>query len=288
MRTISQVAKLTGVSVRTLQYYDEINLLNPSQLTSSGYRLYDDEDLKKLQQILFFKELDFKLKEIKTMIEQPDFDQIEVYKKQKQLLSLKRDRLNKLISLLDRLAKGEPCMSFTEFDLSEYIDALEQFKKTDADQVIKYWGSIENFEKFIERVREDEPRLAQLAVKQFGSVEKYTEAMKDNLAHFSELMEQADTMRENIDELMKKNNELYAQLTDDMSRDASSPAVQGILAEIIEFSQQSLMNREMGDGYWDMIIESYENETNKGIVDQKYGAGASDYIAKALRCYFHR
>ena len=179
-------------------------------------------------------------------------------------------------------------MSFTEFDLSEYIDALEQFKKTDADQVIKYWGSIENFEKFIERVREDEPRLAQLAVKQFGSVEKYTEAMKDNLAHFSELMEQADTMRENIDELMKKNNELYAQLTDDMSRDASSPAVQGILAEIIEFSQQSRMNREMGDGYWDMIIESYENETNKGIVDQKYGAGASDYIAKALRCYFHR
>ena len=77
-------------------------------------------------------------------------------------------------------------------------------------------------------------------------------------------------------------------MTDDMSRDASSPAVQSILAEIIEFSQQSLMNREMGDGYWDMIIESYENETNKGIVDQKYGAGASDYIAKALRCYFHR
>lgn len=64
MRTTSQVAKLTGISVRTLQYYDEINLLNPSQLTSSGYRLYDDEDLKKLQQILFFKELDFKLKEI--------------------------------------------------------------------------------------------------------------------------------------------------------------------------------------------------------------------------------
>ena len=51
MRTTSQVAKLTGISVRTLQYYDEINLLNPSQLTSSGYRLYDDEDLKKLQQI---------------------------------------------------------------------------------------------------------------------------------------------------------------------------------------------------------------------------------------------
>ena len=112
MRTTSQVAKLTGISVRTLQYYDEINLLNPSQLTSSGYRLYDDEDLKKLQQILFFKELDFKLKEIKAIIGQPDYCQIEVYKKQKKLLSLKRDRLNRLISLLDKLEKGRITYEF--------------------------------------------------------------------------------------------------------------------------------------------------------------------------------
>ena len=64
MRTISQVAELTGISTRTLQYYDEIGLLKPSELTESGYRLYDDEALQKLQQILFFKELGFKLKEI--------------------------------------------------------------------------------------------------------------------------------------------------------------------------------------------------------------------------------
>ncbi len=63
MRTISQVAELTGISTRTLQYYDEIGLLKPSELTESGYRLYDDEALQKLQQILFFKELGFKLKE---------------------------------------------------------------------------------------------------------------------------------------------------------------------------------------------------------------------------------
>lgn len=288
MRTISQVAKLTGVSVRTLQYYDEINLLKPSRLTSSGYRLYNDEDLKKLQQILFFKELDFKLKEIKAIIEQPDFDQIEAYKRQKKLLSLKRDRLDRLISLLDRLAKGETCMSFTEFDLSEYINALEQFKTTDPDQVIKYWGSIENFDKLIEKIREDEPHLAQLAAKQFGSVEKYTEAMKDNLVHFSELMEKADCMKENIGELMKKNDDLHERLTADMSRAASSPEVQDILREIIEFSQDSLLSVDVGEGYWDMIIESYENEVSKEITDRKYGVGASGYIADALRYYFHK
>ena len=288
MRTTSQVAKLTGISVRTLQYYDEINLLNPSQLTSSGYRLYDDEDLKKLQQILFFKELDFKLKEIKAIIGQPDYCQIEVYKKQKKLLSLKRDRLNRLISLLDKLEKGESRMSFTEFDLSEYIDALEQFKTSEPDQIIKYWGSVESFDKLIEKVKEDEPHLAQLAVKQFGSVEKYTEAMKNNLAHFSELMEQADGMRESIDTLMKKNDDLHVRLTPDMDREVSSPEVQRALQEIIELSQDSLMGMAVGDGYWNMVIESYENEINKAITDQKYGEGASDYIADALRYYFHK
>ena len=288
MRTTSQVAKLTGISVRTLQYYDEINLLNPSQLTSSGYRLYDDEDLKKLQQILFFKELDFKLKEIKAIIGQPDYCQIEVYKKQKKLLSLKRDRLNRLISLLDKLEKGESRMSFTEFDLSEYIDALEQFKTSEPDQIIKYWGSVESFDKLIEKVKEDEPHLAQLAVKQFGSVEKYTEAMKNNLAHFSELMEQADGMRESIDTLMKKNDDLHVRLTADMDREVSSPEVQRALQEIIELSQDSLMGMAVGDGYWNMVIESYENEINKAITDQKYGEGASDYIADALRYSFHK
>ena len=288
MRTTSQVAKLTGISVRTLQYYDEINLLNPSQLTSSGYRLYDDEDLKKLQQILFYKELDFKLKEIKAIIGQPDYCQIEVYKKQKKLLSLKRDRLNRLISLLDKLEKGESRMSFTEFDLSEYIDALEQFKTSEPDQIIKYWGSVESFDKLIEKVKEDEPHLAQLAVKQFGSVEKYTEAMKNNLAHFSELMEQADGMRESIDTLMKKNDDLHVRLTADMDREVSSPEVQRALQEIIELSQDSLMGMAVGDGYWNMVIESYENEINKAMTDQKYGEGASDYIADALRYYFHK
>ena len=111
MRTISQIAKLTGVSIRTLQYYDEIGLLKPSEVTSSGYRLYNNDALERLQQILFFKEMDFKLREIKEFVEDPGFDKIEAYKKQKKLLSLKRNRLDKLIELLGKLEKGEQCMS---------------------------------------------------------------------------------------------------------------------------------------------------------------------------------
>ncbi|WP_034589444.1 MerR family transcriptional regulator [Enterocloster asparagiformis] len=176
MKTISQVAGLTGISTRTLQYYDEIGLLKPSETTAKGYRLYGDEALERLQQILFFKELDFKLKEIKEILRTPDFDKLSAYRNQKKLLTLKRDRLDKLIALLEKLERGEPYMNFEAFNLNEYIDALEQFKRENAEEVVKYWGSVEDFDQFISRVRDDQDNVARLAVKQFGSVEKYTEA----------------------------------------------------------------------------------------------------------------
>ena len=123
----------------------KIGLLKPSELTPAGYRLYDDNALQTLQQILFFKELGFPLKEIKEILEKPDFDRIAAFKKQKELFLLKRARLDRLIQLLERLEKGEPCMSFKEFDLSDYINALEDFKSNQAETVIQHWGSIEKF-----------------------------------------------------------------------------------------------------------------------------------------------
>ena len=189
MKTISQVASLTGISTRTLQYYDEIDLLKPSELTPSGYRLYNDEALEKLQQILFYKELNFKLNEIKEILQKPEYDKIEAFKKQKKLLSLKRSRIDKLIALLERLEKGESCMSFKEFDLSDYIQALENFKKSNSDLIIKYWGNVENFDRFVRKIKDDESEVAKLAIKYYGSIEKYTEAMTYNLEHFSEIME---------------------------------------------------------------------------------------------------
>ena len=140
MKTISQVAKLTGVSIRMLQYYDEIGLLTPTELTPAGYRRYNEQALQNLQQILFFRELDFPLKDIMKIMQNPDFDRISAFKKQKELLLLKRNRTDRLIQLLERLEKGEQCMSFKEFDLSEYILALEDFKVNQTDTIMKHWG----------------------------------------------------------------------------------------------------------------------------------------------------
>ena len=283
MRTISQVAELTGISPRTLQYYDEIGLLKPSKLTQSGYRLYDDEALQKLQQILFFKELGFKLKEIKEILQKPDFDRIKAFKKQKELLLLKRNRTDRLIQLLSRLEKGEQCMSFKEFDLSDYINALEDFKNNSTDTVIKHWGSIENFDMFIQKIKDDEAEVAKLAIKQFGSVEKYTEAMKYNLEHFSEIMD--TKLSEEAKEIAKQSDILYGKLTADLSENVSSPKVQAIVHELLQFIRKNSTGVSLDKPYLNILIDTYSNDYIKSITDTKYGKGASDYIAGAFRYY---
>lgn len=285
MRTISQVAELTGVSTRTLQYYDEIGLLKPSELTQSGYRLYNDEALQKLQQILFFKELGFKLKEINEILQKPDFDKIATFKKQKELLLLKRNRTDRLIQLLDRLEKGEQCMSFKEFDLSDYIKALEDFKANNTNEVLKHFGSIQNFDMLIQKIKEDEDEVAKLAIKQFGSVEKYTEAMRYNLEHFSEVMEQAYSQ---IPEEMKRDDS-FSKLASNKDKDVSSNEVQNLVRQIITFAQGNVSSELLGNdtSYCNTIIETYSNEYLKTMFDTKQGEGASDYVVKAFRYYLH-
>lgn len=283
MRTISQVAELTGISTRTLQYYDEIGLLKPSELTESGYRLYDDDALQKLQQILFFKELGFKLKEIKEILQKPDFDKMKAFKKQKELLLLKRNRTDRLIQLLSRLEKGEQCMSFKEFDLSDYITALEDFKNNSTHDVIKYFGSVENFDMSIQKIKDNEANIAKLAIQQFGSIEKFTEAMKQNLEHFSEFME--TQLTEEVKELGKQSDLLYGRLAADLSEDVSSPKVQAIVHEILQFTQKHSDGTDFDKPLSNVLMDIYSGDYIKNITDGKYGKGASDYIVKAFRYY---
>jgi DNA-binding transcriptional MerR regulator len=283
VRTVSQVTQITGISARTLQYYDEIGLLKPSSLTAAGYRLYDDEALQMLQQILFFKELGFKLNEIKEFIYQPDFDKMAAFKKQKELLLLKRNRTDRLIQLLSRLEKGEHCMSFKEFDLSGYIEALENFKKRSTNDVIKHWGSIENFDMFIQKIKDDESEVARLAIKQFGSIEKYTEAMTYNLEHFSEIMErQLSQIPEDM-----KNTDLFVTLASNREKEVSSDEVQHIVQKIITFAYGNAPSDalENQDKYCNTIINAYSNDYCKTIFDTKNGEGSCDYIVKAFQYY---
>ena len=147
LKTVNEVSKLTGVSVRTLHHYDAVGLLKPSEITGAGYRLYDDAALLRLQNILLFRELKFPLKEIGRILDCPDFDQNEALSQQIALLTLEHKRLGKLIRFAKKIQKkGVNTMEFNVFDRSE----IEEFKKEAAVR----WGGTKEYKEFKEREKE--------------------------------------------------------------------------------------------------------------------------------------
>ena len=137
---IKEFAELTGVSVRTLHYYDEIGLLKPCYVDEqNGYRFYDENSLERMQEILFYRELDFSLKSIAEILASPNYDKRKALAEQKRLLTLKKDRLERLIAALEQAEKGEITMS--AFDNSEYETARQQYE----DEAKQRWGDTEAY-----------------------------------------------------------------------------------------------------------------------------------------------
>lgn len=156
MMTVNEVSKLTGVSVRALQYYDTIGLLPPAEYSDAGYRLYNNTTLEKLQQIMLFKELEFPLKEIKSIIEAPDFDREKALTQQIELLTLKKEHLENLIQFAKQIkTSGVTPMDFNVFDTSK-IDAYTR-------QAKKQWGQTNAYKEYEERSSNQTPDTQKIA-----------------------------------------------------------------------------------------------------------------------------
>lgn len=153
---VKEVAEMVGVSIRTLHHYDQIGLLTPKETTDSGYRLYSEENLEKLQQILFFKELDFSLKEIKKIINSPSFNRQEALILQRKMLIEKRNRVDKMIETIDKTIKhmmGE--IQMTNEERFEGINfSHNQYEK----EARKRWGDqpVNKINAKLERMTKDE------------------------------------------------------------------------------------------------------------------------------------
>lgn len=144
MMTVKEVSKLTGVSIRTLHYYDEIGLLHPTQITDVGYRLYDDTALERLQQILLFRELEFPLKEIAVILDSPNFDRDKALEQQIELLTLKKEHLENLIVFARGIKlTGVKNMNFSVFDTKK----IDEYSKRAKDQ----WGNTAAYKEFEEK-----------------------------------------------------------------------------------------------------------------------------------------
>lgn len=146
MRTVQEVGKISGVSVRTLHHYDAIGLLKPTQVSKAGYRLYDDTALRRLQTILLFRELRFPLKEIKAILDSPGFDQTTALRQQIELLELQQKRLSELLSFARQITQtGGIPMDFSAFDKTE-IDAYAAKAKA-------LWGKTDAYKEYEQKAK---------------------------------------------------------------------------------------------------------------------------------------
>jgi len=157
MKTVQEVSKLAGISVRTLHHYDAIGLLTPTTTTEAGYRLYDDDALERLQCILFFKELEFPLKDIKEILDSPNFERSKALEQQIELLTMKKEHLENLINLARGIQTTgvKKIMDFKAFDTKKMDDYAKQAKES--------YGSTTAYKEYEEkskgRTKEDEKSL---------------------------------------------------------------------------------------------------------------------------------
>ena len=155
MKTVKQVSELTGVSIRTLHHYDAIGLLKPTAVTDSGYRLYDDTALLRLQTILLFRALKFPLKDIQKILDSPNFDRDLALRQQIRLLELQLEQTGRLLDLARAIqANGGNIMDFTAFDTTKLDEYAARAKET--------WGNTDAYREYTAKQhnREEEMQMA--------------------------------------------------------------------------------------------------------------------------------
>lgn len=282
MRTVKEVSMITGISVRTLHYYDEIGLLKPTDCSGAGYRLYDDKALEILQQILFFKEFDMPLKEIKSIMENPDLDRNQILMSQRKMLELKRDRLERLISSIDGILKGEKVMDFGIFSKDEmeemYQHIVNNMSEELQQQISQEYGGIDEYRKhFMEQAASKgvQENMAKV-VEWYGDKESArTAAMNpENPEIFS-------AYRNRLEKVMEK---LSAQ----KGKDVNSFQVKQIVGEYDFVSKQLYQMNDLTSMMLDMAKEYQTNTAMQKAQDAVYGEGTTEFIGRALEAFYKR
>ena len=277
MKTVKEISKITGISIRTLRYYDEIGLLKPARVTEAGYRLYDDQELEKLQEILFYRELEIPLSDIKKIMENPEYDKQKALTVQKSLLERKRNRLNGIIELIDDVMKGVNTMSFgafTEEDVKKIIDhSLELQSQESLNAIIEQFGSLENYCASMEENLKDESRAAEL-IKIYGSKDKAVEASLEATGNMDELQQ----VQYDIDNIYKQ----FAIAMEKQDADMETECV-GKLAE----SYKKLLRV---DNARYVLLKTTDDYLGNGVLteatDKQYGQGVTKYIGEAIKRYY--
>lgn len=279
MRTVKEISELTGISVRTLHYYDEIGLLKPTQKSDAGYRLYDDKALETLQQILFFREFDISLKEIKAVLDNPALDRNQILQVQRKMLVTKKERMERLIASIDDILKGENKMDFTIFTKTEveemFQTMLEYMPENMRNIAIKEFGSIEQWKKhYMEVVSSEEMQKGYAKVVEwYGGKDKFLSVARTPVSK-----EVAESYNKRIEAILQK---LIAK----QNCDIDSFEVKELVGEY-GFVMKQFSQIKEEKGFMMAQAQYYRNEKIRPMIDEKYGEGASDFFARAIESFY--
>ena len=279
MRTVKELSDLTGISVRTLHYYDEIGLLIPTRKSEAGYRLYDDKALETLQQILFFREFDIPLKEIKSVLENPALDRTRILQMQRKMLVAKKERMERLIAGIDDILKGENKMDFTIFnetELEEMFQAMIEHLPEEIRQIaINEFGSVDQWKQHYLEATASEKMQKNYAkvVEWYGGKEEYLSVVKNPVSK-----EVAESYNKRIEAILQK---LIAK------RDCPVDSFE--VKEIVgEYGFVMKQFSQIKDEKELMLANArfYRNDPYKSNLDQKYGEGAAEFLARAIEAFY--
>lgn len=277
MRTVKDVSEITGVSIRTLRYYDEIGLLKPTELTEAGYRLYDNKALEKLQEIMFFRELEIPLIDIKKIMDNPNYDKERALLAQKSLLEQKRNRLNGIIELITDVMKGVNTMSFGVFNNEEaqkmVNHTLSCMSKEILDEQVQKYGSMEKYKEYLISGFANERATADL-LKWYGSKEKVMEAVMQSTGSVEEIKQGQD-----------ENAKIYKQFM--AAKEAGNMDMAHSAVEMLAENYKTMFMLDNARNILiDLAKEYSSNEKLAEVTDKQYGAGCADYIANAIKIYY--
>jgi DNA-binding transcriptional MerR regulator len=260
-----------------LRYYDEIGLLKPTELTEAGYRLYDNKALEKLQEIMFFRELEIPLIDIKKIMDNPNYDKEQALLAQKSLLEQKRNRLNGIIELITDVMKGVNTMSFGAFSNDEVQKmvnhTLECMSKESLDEQVQKYGSIEKYKEHLVSGFANEQATADL-LKWYGSKEKAMEAVMQSTGNTEEIKKEQE-----------ENAKIYKQFM--AAKEADNMDMAHSAVEMLAENYKTMFALDNARNILlDLAKEYLQREKLAEVTDNQYGNGCSEYVAHAIQHYY--
>lgn len=279
MRTVKEISDLTGISVRTLHYYDEIGLLKPTDKSEAGYRLYDDKALETLQQILFFREFDISLKDIKAVMDNPALERNQILQIQRKMLVAKKERMERLISSIDDILKGDNKMDFAIFSKTEIEEMFQTMFDNMPDSMrelaVKEFGSVEEWKRHYMEVVSSEKMQKGYAkvVEWYGGKDNFLSVANNPVSK-----EVAESYNKRIEAILQK-------LISKREYGVNSFEVKEVVGEY-SFVMKQLSQVKIEDGLMLAQAQYYRNEKIKPMIDEQYGKGASEFFAQAIEAFY--